>query len=287
MTNAVLLNQSLAPLGTVVANRWFIPRGVAQRPANPTVGSISDPILAGSALLQGGGFTFDDVTQPADTYAQLQVSDGAGRGPLCRTAPMASLPGTGGVIRILVAPPQVTGPSDLNKMVSGITGELAKETNADGTVQTVTATSATLAPQADGLLLTLAGNLDIDFAKPDAVDWRIGFTFRQLLTLKGSQSFDVGESLLVQLAGEGSVDLTWVSGEPATGGDGILAFVGTVLVPRMRTGVLDMAGPLINPKVAQLHAARWWTEQGFTLSVRRVTYSSSGLTVYPSLCLYG
>jgi hypothetical protein len=154
-------------------------------------------------------------------------------------------------------------------------------------VQTVTATSAALAPQADGLLLTLTGNLDLDFADPAEADWRIGFTFRQRLTLKGSQSFKVGESLVVELAGEGSVDLTWVSGEPATGGQGILDFVATLLVPRMRSGVLAKAGPLVNSKVAQLHAVRWWTEQGFTLSIRNISYSTAGLSVEATFCRLG
>jgi hypothetical protein len=285
VANAVLLNQSPTPLGTVVANRQFLARRTREDIKNGV--PVPDPIPGGSATLQDGSFTFAPVTQPTNTNVQIRVDDGGGRGPLCRTAPRASLPSSGGVIRILAAPPQVTGPQELNAMVSGIVGELAKEEDAQKNVKTVTATSATLAPQADGLLLTLAGNLDVDFFKPTEVDWRIGFTFRQLLTLKGSQSSSVGESLVVELTGPGSIDLTWVSGEPPEGGDGILDYVADVLVPRLRDGVLAKAGPLINPKVAQLHAVRWWTEQGFTLSIRNVSYSTAGLSVEATFCRLG
>jgi hypothetical protein len=34
-------------------------------------------------------------------------------------------------------------------------------------------------------------------------------------------------------------------------------------------------------------AVRWWTEQGFSLSVRKVTYSSSDMKVYPAMCRLG
>lgn len=288
VANAVILDQSPTPLGTVVAHRWFIPRRVSHPGATrKVVGTIFDPIPSGSAPLQGGAFRFAPVAQPAGTDVQLLVGEGGGRGPLCRTRPQATLPSSGGSIHILAAPPLVTGPAELDAMVAGITGELAKETDEAGTVQTVTATSASLTPQADGLSLTLTGTLDLDFDDPAAADWRMGFTFRQLLRLKASQSLDVHQSLVVELAGPASIDVTWVAGEPAEGGDAILTYVGTLLVPRMRSGVLTKAGPLINPSVAQRHSVRWWTEQGFTLSIRNVGYSTAGLSMEATLCRLG
>jgi hypothetical protein len=51
--------------------------------------------------------------------------------------------------------------------------------------------------------------------------------------------------------------------------------------------VVAKATPIVNNAVTQSHDVIWWGEQGFTASVRKVTYSATDMKVYPSLCKLG
>ena len=57
--------------------------------------------------------------------------------------------------------------------------------------------------------------------------------------------------------------------------------------PQLRAQVLTKRGRPVNDAVRLTHDVKWWTEQGFTLSVRKVAYSTSALTVYGALCRLG
>jgi len=39
--------------------------------------------------------------------------------------------------------------------------------------------------------------------------------------------------------------------------------------------------------ISGIDDVKFWTDQGFTLSIRRVGYSTTGLDVYPSFCMLG
>jgi len=51
--------------------------------------------------------------------------------------------------------------------------------------------------------------------------------------------------------------------------------------------VMAKATPSVNASISGISDVKFWTDQGFTLSIRRVGYSTTGLAVYPSFCMLG
>ena len=97
---------------------------------------------------------------------------------------------------------------------------------------------------------------------------------------------DTNQLLTVQAPAAGALNLAWY-GTPPAGGDAIKAFITGGMEPQLRAQVLTQARPLVNDAVRLNHDVVWWTEQGFTMSVRKVAYSTSALTVYGALCRLG
>ncbi len=54
--------------------------------------------------------------------------------------------------------------------------------------------------------------------------------------------------------------------------------------PQLRTAVVTRATTTVNEKVLGMQKVKWWTEQGFTLSIRKVEYSAEAMNVYPAFC---
>ena len=78
----------------------------------------------------------------------------------------------------------------------------------------------------------------------------------------------------------------WFSPKPSNG-DGIVALISPTVESTLRSTVVAKATPIVNNAVVQSHDVLWWGEQGFTPSVRKVTYSATDMKVYPSLCKLG
>ena len=113
--------------------------------------------------------------------------------------------------------------------------------------------------------------------------WAFVFDYRVTLTLVPVNGTDVNSALTAQTTGAGTLQLAWL-GTPPAGGDAIKAFIAQGMEPQLRANVVSTARPLVNDAVVQNHDVRWWTEQGFSVSVRRVTYSGSDLKVSAALC---
>ena len=47
---------------------------------------------------------------------------------------------------------------------------------------------------------------------------------------------------------------------------------------------MTRATTTVNEKVLGMQKVKWWTEQGFTLSIRKVEYSAEAMNVYPAFC---
>ena len=140
--------------------------------------------------------------------------------------------------------------------------------------------SASLTPQANGLQLRLLGGLFVNNT------WAFIFEYKITLTLVPLNGTDPNQLLTVQAPPAGALNLAWY-GTPPPGGDAIKTFITGGMEPQLRTQVLAQARPLVNDAVRLNHDVVWWTEQGFTMSVRKVAYSTSALTVYGALCRLG
>ena len=230
---------------------------------------------AGSVALAGTAFHFPDEALPAGSAMTLRVREEGAPGSLCRTSPVAPLPPSWTPLHVLVPAGITKTPADLDGLVSSLVGP---QSGLPAGVS-LAITSAHLTPQADGIMLALQGTID-------AGDLHMALGYHILLNLDPVTGPDLSQVLSVRAADAGTVDVSWV-GTPPANGDYLLAIAKAVLSGELHSRVLAQADPLVNSNVTSLHDVRWWTDQGFSLSVRRVTYSSSGLTVYPSLCLYG
>jgi hypothetical protein len=196
-------------------------------------------------------------------------------GALCRTVPRSALPPSGTQLHILVAPPLTLGADELADMADGFVGPIAA-TDLPANV-TMAITAATLVPQADGLDLNLQGTLAVG-----VFDYT--FDYDLPLRLNPSTSTKLASVLAVQGVGAGTVELTSV-GTP--NGDGLIELIKAELLPKLRSAVPVKGTPAVNAKVHGNHDVQWWADQGFHISMRRVTYATTGITLYPSLCRFG
>ncbi|MGZ4705683.1 MAG: hypothetical protein ACXWCM_12510 [Acidimicrobiales bacterium] len=260
--NTLLLVQDPAGLtGPVVADRFWNASGTVTP--------------AGSVGLAGAALHFPDDPLPAGATMTMRVREDGSPGSLCRTSPVAPLPPSWTSLHVLVPRPTTESPAQLDALVAPLVGP---QTGLPLGIS-LNITTAHLTPQDDGIMLAIAGTID-------AGDNHMNFGYHLLLNLDPVTGPDLGQVLSVRAADAGTVDLSWI-GTPPANGDFLLAIGRALLGPQLKDQVLAQAGPVVNSNVTSLHDVKWWTDQGFTLSMRRVTYSSSGLTVSPSLCLFG
>jgi hypothetical protein len=229
---------------------------------------------AGTSGLDNGQFSFPDYPLPTGQKVVLKVTEGGSPGVLCRTVPRGALPLSGVPLHILVAPPVTMAAAELQGMVAGFVGPVTSGLP-DGVTMTIA--SAGLTPQADGLMLRLQGTLAVGA-------FNYSFDYHLLLTLVPSTGTDLAYVLYIQPVGPGTVDLTSV-GEP--NGDGLIEAIKAQLLPKLRSAVPVRGTPAVNDKVHLDDDVQWWRDEGFNISMRRVTYSATGMTLYPSLCRLG
>jgi hypothetical protein len=260
--------------GAVNAERYFM-----YEPVNspgfllPPPGTTFGMTPAGTSLLENNEFTFPDYPLPSGQKVVMRVTEGGSPGVLCRTVPRGALPASGVPLHILVAPPVTLGAAELEAMAAGFTGEV-DDLPANVTMDIVT---AHLTPQADGIALNLLGTLSVGA-------FNYTFDYDLLLRLVPITGTDLSKVLSIQAVGPGTVDLTSV-GLP--NGDGLIELIKAELLPKMRSAVPVQGTPAVNAKVHGDHDVQWWRDQDFHLSMRRVTYSTTGTTLYPSLCRLG
>jgi hypothetical protein len=272
--------------GTVQAERFWIPH-LVNAPANAVAAqlagggnSIFDPIPAGTATLSSTNtLTFPGMALPSGYEMVLRVREQGSSGALCRTTARTALPASGRPLHILAAPPLTTGGADLQAMVGGFTGPVE---GLDPSI-TATVTAVTITPQADGLSLRTQGNLTIVV---NGTPFKFTFDHTMVFTLVPSIGPDLSYVLVAQSANAGTAVVEWDQ-VPPPGGDGLLALIRDGLPGQIRPKVLQKATTQVNSHIHGLSDVRWWSEQGFYISVRKVGYSTAGLTVFPSFCRLG
>jgi hypothetical protein len=229
---------------------------------------------AGTAPLANNGFAFPATPPPAGATMALRVREAGSPGALCRTWPVTQ-PASGVQLHLLVPAAQTENATDLNAMVGGLVGPVAGMPSG----VTMNIIHAFLTPQTNGLMLNLQGTLVVG-------SWQFLFDLKLRLVLVPDTSTNTNSVFQVQAPDPATVNLGWISPQPSNGND-IKTLVAAMLAGQMRTKVLGQAPALVNGAITGLHDIQWWAEQGFTLSVRRVEYTTSALTVYPGLCRLG
>ena len=202
----------------------------------------------------------------------LRVKESGAPGSLCRTTPVSPLPASGVPLHILTPSPVSTTAADLAGMVGGFSG-LQTGTPAGTTVYIF---QTSLTPTAQGLKLGLLGMLKID-------PYVFVFAYNVTFTLTPSNGVNTSSVLTATAPNPGNLVLGWFTPKPSNG-DAIVAFISPTVESTLRSTVVAKATPIVNDAVVKSHDVLWWGEQGFTPSVRKVTYSATDLKVYPSLC---
>jgi hypothetical protein len=194
-------------------------------------------------------------------------------GRLCRSTPVGSVPPSGRTAHVLVAASQFTNATDLNNMALNIRGTY----HPDGDT-TITVQNASLQPSAAGLLLTISGTLfnDVQWPLPN-VD--ATFDYTTLLHLHPSTNIGNPSEVMTVSADQGDLHLHgngWTD-------DAEIWWNGNV-EPQFRSNVALQATQAVNNAVAAKPQTQWFRSLGYTVSVRSLSTSASGLTVWPSLC---
>jgi hypothetical protein len=270
--------------GAVNAERYWKYEPVNAPPGTLLGPGPGDTVLgmtpAGTSGLVNNEFTFPDYPLPAGQEMVMRVSEAGSPGALCRTVPRSALPPSGAPLHILVAPPLTLGADELSDMASSFVGPIAAADLPSNVTMEIT--SATLAPQSDSLGLNLQGTMTVDLGAFGTYDYT--FDYDLPLRLVPSTSTKLASVLSVQAAGAGTVELTSTS-EP--NGDGIIPLIQAELLPKLRAAVPVKGTPAVNDRVHSDHDVQWWADQDFHISMRRVAYATTGLTLYPSLCRLG
>jgi len=275
--SVILLDQDeTGPLGTVNAERYWMYELVNAPPnalAGPGPGDTTTRGLtpAGTSALENGKFTFPDYPLPSGQKMVLKVTEAGAPGVLCRTVPRGVLPPSGNPLHILVAPPVTTSAAELETIAAGFTGPVTSGLP-DGVTMTID--TAHLTPQTGQLALQLLGRLTVGA-------FNFTFDYQLPLRLVASTGTDLASVVFFQGIGPGTVDVTSV-GEP--NGDALIQAIKDQLLPKLRVAVPVQATSAVNGRIHSNHDVQWFRDQDFHISMRRVTISSSGMTVYPSFC---
>jgi hypothetical protein len=107
------------------------------------------------------------------------------------------------------------------------------------------------------------------------------FDYHLQLRLVPATGTDLASVVFFQAIGPGTVEVTSV-GEP--NGDSIIPQIKEALLPKLRTAVPVQATSAVNGRIHSDHDVQWFRDEDFHVSMRRVTISSTGMTLYPSLC---
>jgi hypothetical protein len=281
---ARILDQAERDLGALSAERMWIPRrmsGQTSAAFDPGgIGTVWDPIPAGTASLVDGRFTFDALTQPTNTDMVLRVTEAGSPGPVCRTRLVGTQPPADTALRILAAPPMTIPPAQLDGMVDKFIGPVeGLEPGIEASI-----TDASLTPSDAGMVLGLEGSLTATLG-----DLTLAFDFDadQLVTLAPSPSTDVATTLVVRATQLPTVTLDY-TGPPREDEVQLEIDVAPVVATRIRGAVQRQAPSAVNDSVGSLHAVRWWTSQQFSVSIRSVqTSAAAGLIVQPAVCRLG
>jgi hypothetical protein len=180
------------------------------------------------------------------------------------------LPPSGNPLHILVTSPVTTTAAELETIAAGFAGP--KDTGLDGVTMTID--TAHLTPQDNQLALQLLGRLTVGA-------FNYSFDYHLQLRAVASTGTDLASVVFFQAIGPGTVEVTSV-GEP--NGDGIIPQIKEALLPKLRTAVPVEATSSINGRIHSNHDIQWFSDEGFHVSMRRVTISPAGMTLYPSLC---
>ena len=208
----------------------------------------------------------------------LRMAESGSPGSLCRTKPVNALPPSGQQLHLLVPKSVTKTPTELRAMVQGFKG-VQTGTQA-GTKVNVTATN--LVPKATGLELRLRGRIDVGTAL------HFSFYYRILLDLNpyngyADRSGDDGGRTQPGRLGRAVVHRDAPAERRRDPGAG----------PTHRSVTRCVRRSWPRPRrqstasITSINDVKWWTDQGFTLSIRRVAYATTGLTVYPSFCMLG
>lgn len=187
---------------------------------------------------------------------------------ICRSHTRAQPPTASSNIHILAAEAEMTPAATITDMASKFVGVVTPTPEG---AEFVRIDSISLVPEAGQLRLELRGYMEANVPNwPD--DINDNFVYRAVM--RPYPSGDVGPSSVFKIATlEFSVDVSdW-------GSD-----VESVVGPKLRNAVQDKLAGAMDAQVAASESVKWFASLGYTVSLRKVTTSPTGIEVEPSLC---
>lgn len=261
-----LLNQSGGPIDPSVSGVW-------RTLGSPHYVTYSGDVAWSDAAHDEGTVALRTVPLPTSPVG-FTLTEWTGDGPLCRSQLMPTVAPSGRTIRVLVGDKISLSPTNLQDLANGLVGRVSP----DPDDAQVTINDATLVAHADGLHLTIHGHLTKSEAW-GAIHVDAGFTYTDVLHIQTSRVEQDPAIVMTVHADQGELKLD---------GDGwsddVLIDMSSNEEPAFRAAVQDQATAKVNATVAQNPDAQWFGSLGYTVSVRSVTTSDSGVTVMPSLC---
>jgi hypothetical protein len=277
-------------VGAISADRFWLTLPIltqgssATAPAGPAAATpgwlppiVWDPVPAGSAPLAYDELRFPVIPPPQGASVALRVKEAGAPGSLCRTKAKSPVPETNqSLLHLLVPGPISTSAADLNAMVQSLGGP---QTGTPAGTK-VYVFSASLVPTPAGLQVQLKGIISAEQAGTTVVFF---FDYTVPLNLNPVNGITDTRVLTASAPNAGTLALTFF-GTPPPNGDFIKFIATGIMEPQLRAAVVSRATTTVNEKILGMHDVKWWTEQGFTLSIRKVEYSANDMKVHPALC---
>lgn len=264
-TRVNVLDQSPVPVAKPVVGSWGRAGTPYSTPINPVVWSATSP--------NEGTVGLQNTTLPGTGLVAFRLVEQTLGGRLCRGFPFGAISGTGKTTHVLTAPTSLTTPTALNAMAQSLVGPSDAIDDAD-----VTITRASLVPRNDGLFLDIGVHVYADLQDPlGTID--ADFGYQVLLHVSAGTSLDLFNEVMTVHADKG---VLVQDGHNTT--TGILLWFAGDLEPTFRDIVAEQARDAINNAVSAQADVQWFRALGYVVSARRVTTTTAGLEVLPSLC---
>jgi hypothetical protein len=275
-----LLDQDPGGLvGPVTADRSYL-SGATATPAGS-----SNLLFDLGLTYDRGDLTFTGNPQPAGTQMAVRIHESASTGSLCRlTQPVGVVP-SGPQTPIIAGAPTAVPKASLDLLMSTAKG--AVTTVPPGWIMHIASTNIE-SIDAAGMHVTVTGDLSTPNinTSPQSV-YAFNFTYHIVVALSPNNGPVLANVLTASVPNAGTLELQWQQPPTDPQAEFIRRIIQIIAEPTMRPIVPTRIEPVLNSVVLAEHDVRFFTEQGFSLSMRAVTFNPGGAALSTSFCRLG
>lgn len=266
-TKLSILNQSGKDFNHTVWGSW-------SRAGSPVYATPSGSAVWTNDTKDEGNIGLTQKSLMAGSKVSFMVRSLGDNGPICRSLPTTAIPASGRSTHILLAGQILKPAADLQALAGGFSGRVTPDP--DGAE--VTINSVSMVALDTGLQITVKGKMykDVQFPAPN---FDGTFAYVVLVTLHPSLRIDDTSEVMKGYADEGILQLNgrdWTDKLELAWADN--------QEPAFRKAVVDKVTAAVNFNVASDPQVGWFSQLGYTVSVREVTIDHTGIKILPALC---